>query len=209
MNTQAAVQKVNYQRLLDGLIEDIQANNRLPKLLLHSCCAPCSSYVLEYLNEYFDITVLFYNPNISPAEEYEHRKAELLRLIAQKEWTNPVKFIDCDYESEKFTEAARGLEAEPEGGARCVKCFNLRLEKAARAAADGGFDYFCTTLSISPHKDAALLNRIGEALAERYGVKYLPSDFKKRGGYLRSIELSREFDLYRQSFCGCVYSKPN
>lgn len=207
MNTQKSVPKVNYQKLLDKFIAELQRDNKVPSLLLHSCCAPCSSYVLEYLSEFFNITVLYYNPNISPEEEYLHRKAEQQRLIGQKIWTNPVSLMDCDYESEKFAAAVRSLEAEPEGGARCAECFGLRLDKTARLAAENGFDCFCTTLSISPLKDAQLLNNIGNSLAEKYGVGFLPSDFKKRGGYQRSIELSKEFDLYRQNFCGCVYSK--
>ena len=198
---------VNYQRLLDKLLEELKKNNERPRLLVHSCCAPCSSYVLEYLNEYFDITVLYYNPNISPREEYDKRKAEQLRFISEKFPDGNVKLADCDYDSEAYTAAVRGLEKEPEGGKRCERCFRLRLGRTAEYAAEGGFDYFVTTLSISPLKNAALLNKIGEELSESYGVAYLPSDFKKKNGYKRPIELSREYDLYRQSFCGCVYSK--
>lgn len=207
INKNNSDQKINYQKLLDKLIDDIQSKNELPKLLVHSCCAPCSSYVLEYLNNFFDITVLYYNPNISPKEEYEHRKAEEIRLISENKWINPVKFTDCDYDGNIYNTAVKGLEREPEGGARCEVCFRLRLEKTAQTAKENGFEYFVTTLSISPLKNAELLNKLGNEIGEKYGVKYLPSDFKKRNGYKRSIELSREFNLYRQNFCGCVYSK--
>ncbi len=195
---------MNYQKELDKIIENL---NKRPSLLVHSCCAPCSSYVLEYLSEFFDITVLYYNPNISPFEEYTLRKNEQIRLINEKAWKNPVKFLDCDWENEKFEQIAIGMETEKEGGKRCHACFNLRLEKTAQCAKENNFDYFVTTLSISPLKNAEVLNKIGEALSEKYGVKYLPSDFKKREGYKRSIELSKEFNLYRQNFCGCKFSK--
>ncbi|MBQ7109008.1 MAG: epoxyqueuosine reductase QueH [Clostridia bacterium] len=201
--------KINYQLLLDKITENIKEDNITPKLLVHSCCAPCSSYVLEYLSEFFEITVLYYNPNISPIEEYEYRKAEQLRLIKEKEWKNPIHFLDCDYENEKFEEVIKGLEKEKEGGARCEKCFSLRLEKTASLAKENNFDYFVTTLSVSPLKNAALLNNIGESLSKKYNIKYLPSDFKKREGYKRSIELSKEYNLYRQNYCGCIYSKNN
>ena len=198
---------VNYQKELDKILFEIKEADRLPKLLIHSCCAPCSSYVLEYLNPYFKITVLYYNPNISPVEEYEKRKAEQIRLINEGDWKNPIEIMDCDYEGDKYTAAVKGLENEPEGGARCRVCFGLRLDEAARLARANDFDYFVTTLSISPLKDARLLNEIGNKLGEMYGIKYLPSDFKKREGYKRSIELSRRYNLYRQNFCGCKYSK--
>ena len=198
---------VNYQKELDKILSEIKGSDRLPKLLVHSCCAPCSSYVLEYLNPYFKITVLYYNPNISPVEEYEKRKAEQIRLINEGDWKNPIEIMDCDYEGDKYTAAVKGLENEPEGGARCRVCFGLRLDEAARLARANDFDYFVTTLSISPLKDARLLNEIGNKLGEKYGIKYLPSDFKKREGYKRSIELSRRYNLYRQNFCGCKYSK--
>ncbi len=198
-------QKVNYQKILDKFIKDLNFN--VPKLLVHSCCAPCSSYVLEYLNKYFNITVLYYNPNIYPLEEYEYRKNEQKRLISEMKFENPVSFIDCDYDNNSFNKAVKGLEAEPEGGKRCEKCFELRLNKTAEVAKENGFDYFVTTLSISPLKNAETLNRIGKEAGEKYGVKYLLSDFKKNNGYKRSIELSREYSLYRQNFCGCVYSK--
>ena len=198
-------QKVNYQKILDKFIKDLNFN--VPKLLVHSCCAPCSSYVLEYLNKYFNITVLYYNPNIYPFKEYEYRKNEQKRLISEMKFENPVSFIDCDYDNDSFNKAVKGLEAEPEGGKRCEKCFELRLNKTAEVAKENGFDYFVTTLSISPLKNAETLNRIGKEAGEKYGVKYLLSDFKKNNGYKRSIELSREYSLYRQNFCGCVYSK--
>ena len=203
--------KINYQKILDKILENIKKDNVRPKLLVHSCCAPCSSYVLEYLNDYFDITVLYYNPNISPKEEYEKRKAEQIRFIHERfsndNTNNKVSFMDCDYESEKYTKIAKSLEKEPEGGMRCVECFRLRLDKTAELAKLYGFDYFVTTLSISPLKNAQLLNRIGLEISEKYGVSYLPSDFKKREGYKRSIELSKKYGLYRQNFCCCVYSK--
>ena len=203
--------KINYQKILDKILESIKKDNVRPKLLVHSCCAPCSSYVLEYLNDYFDITVLYYNPNISPKEEYEKRKAEQIRFIhgrfSDDNTNNKVSFMDCNYESEKYAEIVKGLEKEPEGGMRCVECFRLRLDKTAELAKLYGFDYFVTTLSISPLKNAQLINRIGSEISEKYGVSYLPSDFKKREGYKRSIELSKKYGLYRQNFCGCVYSK--
>ena len=203
--------KINYQKILDKILENIKKDNVRPKLSVHSCCAPCSSYVLEYLNDYFDITVLYYNPNISPKEEYEKRKAEQIRFIHERfsddNTNNKVSFMDCDYESEKYAEIAKSLEKEPEGGMRCVECFRLRLDKTAEIAKLYGFDYFVTTLSISPLKNAQLINRIGSEISEKYGVSYLPSDFKKREGYKRSIELSKKYGLYRQNFCGCVYSK--
>lgn len=203
--------KINYQKILDKILENIKKDNVRPKLLVHSCCAPCSSYVLEYLNDYFNITVLYYNPNISPKEEYEKRKAEQIRFIHERfsddNTNNKVSFMDCDYESEKYAEIVKGLEKEPEGGMRCVECFRLRLDKTAELAKLYGFDYFVTTLSISPLKNAQLINRIGSEISEKYGVSYLPSDFKKREGYKRSIELSKKYGLYRQNFCGCVYSK--
>lgn len=179
----------------------------MPSLLLHSCCAPCSSYTIEYLSSYFKISVLYYNPNISPREEYEKRKAEQIRLIKSLPVKNAVSFVDCDYDCNEFFEIARGYENCHEGGERCFRCYELRLRKAAEEAEKGGYDYFCTTLSISPLKNAQKINEIGERLSEEYGVLWLPSDFKKREGYKRSIELSKEYSLYRQNFCGCVYSR--
>lgn len=194
----------NYQKELDMLISSL---DKAPRLLLHACCAPCASYVLEYLSEYFDITLFFYNPNIDSAVEYEKRRAELERLVSEMPLKNKVDIVDGGYNPQVFLSASRGLENEPERGARCDKCFYLRLEETAKLAKDKTFDYFCTTLSISPHKNAELLNKIGEELAQKYDIPYLPSDFKKKGGYLRSIELSKEYNLYRQSFCGCRFSK--
>lgn len=197
--------KRNYQLMLDERIEEITRTGARPSLLLHACCAPCSSYVLEYLSQYFSITLFFYNPNISSRQEYDLRYAELVRLVSEMGLVAEV--VNGDYEPERFLEIARGLEHLPEGGERCRKCYALRLEDAARVAAAGGFDYFTTTLSISPHKNAEWLNEIGEEMAQKYGCVYLNSDFKKRGGYKRSCQLSKEHGLYRQDFCGCAYSK--
>ena len=198
--------KINYQKKLDEIIEN-ERGSIAPSLLLHSCCAPCSSYCIEYLSQYFRITVLYYNPNISPREEYEKRKAEQIRLIESLPVKNPVTLLDCDYEAKRFEEIAKGYEDCREGGARCFRCYELRMRKAAQLAKKKGFDYFCTTLSISPLKNAEKINEIGVKLSEEYGVRWLYSDFKKREGYKRSIELSKEYGLYRQDFCGCVYSK--
>jgi len=196
--------KINYQLVLEKEIENNK--DRIPKLLLHSCCAPCSSYVLEYLSEFFEIAVFYYNPNIYPPEEYFKREEEQKRFIEKIPAKNPIHFIAGEFEEEKFYETVKGMENEPEGGQRCFACYALRLEKAACEAKKGGFDYFTTTLSISPHKNAQELNRIGGEIAEEYGVKYLFSDFKKKGGYKRSCELSEEYGMYRQDYCGCVYS---
>ena len=197
--------KTNYQLILDRELENIGGTR--PKLLLHACCAPCSSYVLEYLNKHFNITVFFYNPNISPESEYNFRMSEIQRLISALPHEEEIKFISSDYEPNGFFDMAKGLENLPEGGERCFKCYELRLRKSAEAAKSGGFDYFTTTLSISPHKNAQRLNEIGAALSNEYGVKYLFSDFKKKNGYKRSCELSQEYNLYRQNYCGCVFSK--
>ena len=199
--------KINYQKELDKIIAGIQESGEPKKLLLHSCCAPCSSYVLKYLSEYFKITLLYFNPNISPREEYDKRVAEQKRLIGAMPVKYPVIFVEGRYEPSEFYEAVKGLENEPEGGARCFVCYELRLREAARYAVKGGFDYFTTTLSISPLKDAARINEIGEKTGAEFGVKHLPSDFKKKDGYKQSVELSKEYNLYRQNFCGCVYSK--
>lgn len=199
--------KVNYQLMLDREIQQITAAGRVPKLLLHSCCAPCSSYVLEYLSQYFDITVLYYNPNISPAAEFEKRATEQEKLVASIPTLHPVTFLCGHYDPSEFTAIAKGLEDLPEGGERCTKCYRLRLEETAKLAKELGYDYFTTTLSISPLKDAERLNTIGGELAERYGVAYLYSDFKKKEGYKRSIQLSADYNLYRQDYCGCIYSK--
>lgn len=201
------MQNRNFQRELDALIAENEKRGRVPRLLLHACCAPCSSYCLEYLSKYFEITLLYYNPNITDAEEYLKRAEELKRLARELPMKNTVSVVIGDYDPESFYAAARGLEHVPEGGERCFKCYRLRLEYAARYAAEHAFDYYCTTLSISPLKNAAKLNEIGGELSELFKVPWLPSDFKKRGGYQRSIELSREYDLYRQNYCGCEYSK--
>ena len=199
--------KVNYQKELDRVIDRHQAAGEVPRLLLHVCCAPCSSYCLEYLSNYFDITVYYYNPNISLKEEYEYRLSEEKRFISLKEFKYPVKLTESEYRPEDFFAAVKGLEKEPEGGLRCKECFKLRLEASAKKAKEQGFDYFTTTLTISPLKNAALLNEIGAEMGEKYGVNWLYSDFKKKEGYKRSIELSREYDLYRQNYCGCVFSR--
>ena len=184
----------------------IAAAEGTPSLLLHSCCAPCSSYVLEYLSRYFKITVFYYNPNIYPPEEFFKRRSEQERFIALLHAENPISFMGAEFESESFYSAVKGLENIPEGGERCFACYRLRLEKTAALAKEKGFDYFTTTLSISPHKNAEMLNSIGGELGEKYGVSYLFSDFKKKNGYKRSTELSRLYGIYRQNYCGCVFS---
>lgn len=198
--------KINYQNQLDKIIENIDPDNP-PRLLLHSCCAPCSSYTLEYLSRYFDITVYYFNPNISPKQEFDKRFEEQKRLISQMPFKNRVTLVEGDYNYDDFLEIAKGLENVPEGGERCFGCYKMRLESTARLAKEQGFDYFCTTLSISPLKNSQKINELGFEIEEKYGVKWLPSDFKKREGYKRSIQLSREYSLYRQNFCGCVFSK--
>ena len=196
------MEKRNYQKELDGVIEEIPAGER-PRLLLQGCCGPCSSYVLEYLTRYFDITLLFYNPNIRPEAEYDKRLGALRDLLARMPLPNPVRLWEPGWRGSEFMDAVKGLENEPEGGTRCSVCFRLRLGETARLAAEGEYDFFGTTLTVSPHKNAALLNAIGEGLEARYGVRWLPSDFKKRDGYLRSIRLSKEYGIYRQEYCGC------
>ncbi len=199
----------NYQKELDKVLEGLDSR---PSLLLHSCCAPCSSYVLTYLSGYFDITILYYNPNIFPEEEFDKRAKEQERLIGllndeNGESCGKITFIRGVYDPNEFFDMAKGLEDVPEGGSRCYKCYELRMREAVKAAAEGGFDFFTTTLSISPLKNADWINEIGERLAAEYGVKHLPSDFKKREGYKRSIELSKKYGLYRQNYCGCIYSQ--
>ena len=191
---------VNYDERMRALISEGKGG----KLLLHSCCAPCSSYCLKETAKAFRVTVFYYNPNLDCEAEYVKRKSEQLRFLRE---TGYADFLDCDYSPEEFSEAVEGYEQEPEGGARCSRCFRLRLEKTARAAKAGGFDYFGTTLTVSPLKNAALINEIGYELQDLYGVKYLPSDFKKRGGYYESVALSKQYGLYRQNYCGCVYSQ--
>lgn len=197
----------NYQKELDRLLTGLQREERVPVLLLHSCCAPCSSYVMEYLSQYFHIILYYYNPNISPEEEYQKRVAEQKRLIREMNLTYPVRFLEGKYDPERFYAMAKGMERLPEGGERCFCCYELRLREAAEAAVLERADYFTTTLSISPMKNAQKLNEIGERLAKEYQVAYLNSDFKKKNGYKRSIELSREYGLYRQDYCGCIFSR--
>lgn len=200
-------QKINYQKELDGILTKLGQEQRVPTLLIHSCCAPCSSYVLEYLSEYFEITVFYYNPNIYPASEYTKRIVEQQKLIQDMDFKHPVSFMAGEYEKEKFYAMSEGMEHLKEGGARCMKCYELRLSEAAKQAAAGGFDYFTTTLSISPMKNAQKLNEIGVRVGKEHGVEYLVSDFKKKNGYKRSVELSKEYGLYRQDYCGCEYSR--
>ena len=197
--------KRNFQKELDRILE--WEEDRGKTLLLHSCCAPCSSYVLEYLSNFFEITVLYYNPNIYPEQEYDKRVNEQEKLIEQMHTRYPVHMIRGRFDPREFYDAVRGLEQIPEGGERCHACFRLRLAESARIAAEGSFDYFTTTLTISTLKNAGKLNEIGEELSHLYGVPWLPSDFKKKNGYKRSVELSARYGLYRQDYCGCVFSK--
>ena len=198
---------MNYQKELDKLLDTLTKEGRVTMLLLHSCCAPCSSYVLEYLSNYFEITVFYYNPNIYPETEYTKRILEQQKLIDDMNFKYPVSFVAGEYEKEKFYEMARGLEEVKEGGSRCMKCYELRLRETAEIAKAGEYDYFTTTLSISPLKNAAKLNEIGQRLGKEYGVEYLISDFKKKNGYKRSTELSKIYGLYRQDYCGCEFSQ--
>lgn len=198
---------MNYQKKLDELIEKLQKENAKPTLLLHACCAPCSSYCLEYLSETFDITVLFYNPNIENEDEYNKRVNELIRFIDECRSIEGVNLEILDYDNSEFYDAVQGLEDKEEGGARCFKCYELRLRKTAEYAKENNFEYITTTLTISPHKNSEKINEIGLKVADEYSLKYLLSDFKKNDGFKRSIELSKEYDLYRQSFCGCEFSK--
>ena len=200
--------KQNYQKQLDSFLADLP-KDPTPKLLLHSCCGPCSTYVLSYLSNYFEITVYFYNPNIMPQDEYH------LRLKAQKEalskltFRHPVSLVEAKYDPQEFISIAAGYEDEPERGKRCQKCMDLRLKKSAEYAAQNGFDYFCTTLSVSPHKDVGLLNELSFKYAQEYRIQTIPADFKKKNGFLESIRLSKEIGLYRQDYCGCIFSKNN
>lgn len=197
----------NYQKELERVLEGLLREGEPKSLLLHSCCAPCSSYVIEYLSSYFHITVFYYNPNLYPDEEYEKRVKEQMRFIREFPAKYPVKFLPGDFEKERFYEAVKGYEREKEGNERCFRCYGLRLSETAKTAKRLGMDYFTTTLSISPLKNAAKLNEIGERLAEEYGVAYLTSDFKKKNGFKRSVELSAEYGMYRQDYCGCIFSK--
>ena len=197
---------INYDNVFKDIIKNIKGT---PCVLLHSCCAPCSSQVLARLSDYFLVTVLYYNPNIEPFSEYEKRKEEQKRFIKSFPSKNQISFLDCDYENEKFKIIAKGLENIPEGGERCHKCYTLRMEKTAALAKENNFDYFCTTLSVSPFKNSRVLNEIGNMLEKKYDIKYLYSDFKKEDGYKKSIEYSKKYNLYRQNYCGCIYYKEN
>ena len=187
-------------------VEELSKIKEKKKLLLHSCCAPCSSHVISFLTNYFDITILYYNPNISPKEEYDKRKEEQIRLIKEIDKTNKVDIIDCDYDNDLYESLIKGYEDCPERGDRCTICFNLRLDKTAHLASDLKYDYFCSTLSVSPYKNSKLINEIGETFSKKYNIKWLYSDFKKENGYKHSIELSHKYNLYRQNYCGCKYS---
>ncbi len=201
------MQKVNYQKKLEAILGEIADKEKPPRLLLHSCCAPCSSYVLEYLSGYFSITIFYYNPNITDDGEYQTRVQEQKRLIESLPARHKISFLEGCYEPEKFFAMAKGLEKDPEGGKRCFACYRMRMEEAAALAAENGFDYFTTTLTLSPLKNAEKINEIGRELEALYPVRHLPSDFKKKGGYQRSLELSRKYQLYRQNYCGCVFSQ--
>ncbi len=193
---------INYHKELITLINSLDYK---PKLLLHSCCGPCSTQVLSFLALYFDITVYYYNPNIEPKEEYLKRKREQIRFI--EEFKHDIKFLDCDYDNETFKEKTKGLESYKEGLSRCPTCFYLRLEQTAKKALASGFEYFGTTLTVSPYKNSKQINTLGNILSKKYNIKYLFSDFKKDNGYKKSIELSKEYNLYRQHYCGCLYTK--
>jgi len=195
---------INYHKLC---LEEISKQTNIKKILLHSCCAPCSSYVITFLSNYFDITILYYNPNIFPKEEYEKRKQEQIKLIKTLNTKNKLNFLDCDYDNNIYEQSIKGLENAPEGGNRCHICFNLRLEKTARLAKEHKYDYFCSTLTVSPHKNSKIINEIGENISKQYQIKWLYSDFKKDEGFKKSIELSKKYELYRQDYCGCIYSK--
>ena len=196
------MEKRNYQREMEAEIARLEG--RRPTLLLHSCCGPCSSAVLERLAEHFRVTVLYYNPNIEPEEEYLHRLSEQKRLLSLL--PEEIPMLDCGYDHDSFEDFAPAMADAPEGGERCLACFAMRLDHTSELAKEHGFEYFTTTLSVSPHKNADNVNRIGEAAGKRYGVKYLFADFKKKNGYLRSLELSKQYGLYRQDYCGCRYS---
>lgn len=198
--------KQNYQIALDSIINAIPSNT-VPTLLIHSCCAPCSSYVIEYLSDYFNITIYYYNPNISPYEEFEKRANEQIKLIENMQTKYAVKYIIEKYNNQDFEDEIKGLEQELEGGSRCFRCYLLRMEKACVYAKKNNFDFFTTTLTVSPYKNSQKLNEIGKLLEQKYNINYLYSDFKKNNGYQRSIELSKKYNLYRQNYCGCIYSK--
>ena len=194
----------NYHKLC---LEEISKLDKPKRILLHSCCAPCSSYVITFLSNYFDITILYYNPNIEPIEEYEKRKQEQIKLINSIQTKNKLDFLNCDYDNNIYNDEIKGLENCKEGGNRCHRCFKLRLEKTAKLAKEKKYDYFCSTLTVSPHKNAKIINEIGDNIGKKYNIKWLYSDFKKNEGFKQSIELSKKYELYRQDYCGCKYSK--
>ena len=196
----------NYNNICDEILNNLECKK---KILLHSCCGPCSTYVISYLTKYFDITILYYNPNIFPYDEYLKRKDEQIKVINEIEKTNNINIMDCDYDNEIYNNLIKGLENEPERGSRCKICYKMRMEKTAILAKENDFDYFCTTLSVSPYKNANWINEIGKDLEQKYNIKWLYSDFKKKDGYKKSIELSKKYNLYRQDYCGCIYSKLN
>lgn len=198
---------MNYQKILDEMLENIKVSNKTPTLLLHACCAPCSSYVLEYLSKYFEITIYYYNPNIYPETEYQRRMNELKKFIVSYKTINKVNFIEENYNTTDYYKSIKGLEKLGERSERCYNCYQFRMKKACEYAKYNNYDYFTTTLSISPYKNSTWINEIGENLEKQYDIKYLYADFKKKNGYKRSIELSKEYNLYRQDYCGCVYSK--
>ena len=198
---------MNYDKLMHEIIDENQQKGLIPRLLLHSCCAPCSSHVIDTLTPYFDITIFYYNPNIEPKEEYDKRKNEEIHFLKEYPAINKLNIIDCDYDSNLYHEAIKGLEHLGERSPRCHKCYYLRLDKTASKALELGYDYFGTTLTVSPYKDSNNLNEIGKSLSEKYHLPYLYSDFKKNNGYLHSIELAKKYNLYRQDYCGCIYSK--
>ncbi|MBQ9834088.1 MAG: epoxyqueuosine reductase QueH [Bacilli bacterium] len=193
--------KTNYDLVFEEIVKNLQGR---PKVLLHSCCGPCSTHVINVMKDYFDITVIYYNPNIQPIEEYEKRKKEQIKLLNQ---LDDVSYLDCDYHGEDYEKVVEGLELEKEGGKRCEKCIGLRMRKIALVAKENQFDYFATTLTVSPHKNSQLINELGRLIEEELGIKYLYGDFKKNDGYLKSIELAKKYNLYRQNYCGCLYAK--
>lgn len=209
MDREQGIIKINYQKETEKILTDIKQNGRKPKLVLQSCCGPCSSYVLQYLTDYFDVYVYYYNPNIFPQQEYLHRLNTQKQLIECLPHENKIELLPTEYNHDEFLKASKGLEHEKEGGARCEKCFLLRLEETAKKARQLGADYFGTTLTVSPHKNAQTINLLGKNLQDKYGVKFLYSDFKKKAGYKQSIELSAEYGLYRQDYCGCEFSLDN
>lgn len=199
--------KENYYLLFENQLNRIKEKGKVPTILLHSCCAPCSSHVITFLKEYFDITIIYYNPNIYPYEEYKKRKDEQIRLLNEIKSKNKLNIIDCDYDNNIYEKTIKGLEKEKEGGSRCYKCFWLRLDKTAQIAKENNYDYFSTTLTISPYKNSTVINEIGKELETIYNITWLYSDYKKKDGYKKSIQLSKEYNLYRQNYCGCIYSK--